>query len=138
MLAIDTDLQEELGDFQADFAHEWDEELPQPPQRCVDHLCSCILRWVDAKVGKSNGAGTLSSMTITEEKARKFRLIGQKVQEDSGGKGGKASHSDSGNAKASAPSASSDPVASGERPNGGVQRKKSVNEIKIRKRASAD
>lgn len=79
-------------------------------------------------MGKGHGVGQLSGMVITEEKARKFRLLGQKIQEEGAKQVGKPAT----NTKTSAPSSAPD----GQVPNGGVRRKKSVNEIKIRRRNS--
>ena len=77
-------LNEELDEFIANGGHRWDEPLPQPAERAVAAFISCLLRHLDAAVGKTHGIGPLSGMAIDAEKAARFkksRPTGQKGKE---------------------------------------------------------
>ena len=71
----------EFADFIQTFGHAWDEEPPQPPDCCVDHLMSMILRTVDVGAGKLKGVGALSDMEVTENKAKRFATAGRRKQQ---------------------------------------------------------
>jgi len=58
--------------FVVDFAHRWDEELPQPAERAVEHVLVWWLRVVDEAIGKG-GLGSISELELTIDKVQKFK-----------------------------------------------------------------
>lgn len=79
----DPKLNDEVEEFIANGGHRWDEPLPQPPERAVESFISCMLRHIDAAVGKTHGVGLLSGMAVDPEKAARFK----KSRPGGGGKG---------------------------------------------------
>jgi hypothetical protein len=75
VMESDPKLSETYAAFVADFAHRWDEELPQPAERAVEHV---IVRWrrlVDSTCGKKHGRGAIKDIGLSEEKVAKFKKM---------------------------------------------------------------
>ena len=71
----DPKLSETYAAFVADFAHRWDEELPQPAERAVEHVIVRWLRLVDSTCGKTHGRGAIKDIGLSEEKVAKFKKM---------------------------------------------------------------
>ena len=76
-LAMESDpsLSEPFKVFMTDFSHRWDEELPQPTERAVEHIIVRWLRLVDLSCGKTHGRGAVKDIGLTEERVAKFKKM---------------------------------------------------------------
>ena len=68
-----------MAGFMKVFAHDWDQEPRQPPERCIDHLLSMMLRAVDLAVGKRKGNGALTHMVVSDNKAKRFMQMASRM-----------------------------------------------------------
>ena len=75
----------DLSEFITTCAHAWDGELPQPADRCIDHLISYMLRMVDTVASPAPGSVPLNEIVITPVQVASFRNVaGRGVKRDGG------------------------------------------------------